>query len=464
MFKRSPRRRSSCDYKDPTDCNADYNCYWDYYDKECRRKRSPEQKDVNTSIYYRLSPDIPSAVYGHLYSYLVSDKLLDSYPHNPELFFRLLPQASRDDLVLLLNNLPDGDDWFLNEIYKSILKRFGRNDVEYILGLSGHYTLLDKYIQNNPNTDFGRITRNLAEGGHIDIIQHLISRISRISIDKVLEGAALGGHLNIAQYAIDNGANHYSGALQNAATRGHIDIINLLLPLLDENDIYSGLIGAARNAEHPDIFQDMLRRVGNDIFEEYLNMALEGAARIGNWNYMSQLIERGADINNHLVLENLGESGDLNLINTLIDSGRIEAFRFYDILSGAFMGGHLNVINDLIKRRGTEVREDVHLICAAENGHIHILERFITPNSDLLDILQSGVTTGYLPLVEYIVNLLPPTENLSWFIDHARNWGNMNIVSYLEELQRTSNWDPLPEPEPYSDYSDMSDNNDPFLL
>jgi hypothetical protein len=92
--------KSYCsDYKEPNECNSNVNCYYDYDEKHCMRKRSP--RILDHSPYYNVSEDLSIPDMKNIYSFLYTDignqRLIELYPHNPEEIIRRIKHTPNRD-------------------------------------------------------------------------------------------------------------------------------------------------------------------------------------------------------------------------------------------------------------------------------------------------------------------------------------------------------------------------------
>jgi ankyrin repeat protein len=126
------------------------------------------------------------------------------------------------------------------------------------------------------------------------------------------------------------------------------------------------------------------------------NTELILAAQNGHKEIVSELLDRGADVNasNNYGITALiyaAQNGHKEIVNELLDRGAdVNASNNYGItaLIYAARNGHTEIVNELLDNRGANVNAvnqqgDTSLICAARNGHTEIVEALLDEGADV---------------------------------------------------------------------------------
>jgi len=282
-MNRSPRRRNSIyeqydcsDYKEPNECNLNIDCFYDYDEKECRRKRSPTT--FNRSPYYNVSPDLPISNLKNIHSYLYEGnvRLIDLYPHNPrEILNRIQKYPKKniyvEEIVELINYLPNDADTFSITIFNTLKRKYNQTELSKIIGKAGNIIFLS-YLQLYEFNTYNQVMISAAEEGHRDLVERMIE-LGATDFNTTMAWAARGGHMDIIERMIELGATNFNNAMYHAAIGGHRDIVELLIQAGADN-FNMPMYGAAGGG-HRDIIEWMIQ-LGATNFNVAMELATEG--------------------------------------------------------------------------------------------------------------------------------------------------------------------------------------------
>jgi ankyrin repeat protein len=305
-MNRSPRRRNSLseqfdchDYKDPNDCNSNINCSYDYDEKECRKKRSPTT--FNRSPYYNVSPNLPISSMRNIHDFLYQGnvRLIDLYPHNPqEILYRIQHYPKKDsytdEIIELLNYLPNDTDTFSNDIFNIINRKYFKEDILEIIAKSGNEIFLSYLLQQNYNDelgvdDFNFAMAQAAEGGQRDFVERMI-QLGADDFDGAMVYAAEVGQRDIVERMIQLGADDFNRAMLFAAGAGQRDIVERMIQLGARDSFNNAAMANAAEGGHRDMVE-LLIELGADDF----NRAMRHAAEGGHRDIVERMIQLGAD-------------------------------------------------------------------------------------------------------------------------------------------------------------------------
>lgn len=229
-MRRYSRRLSTevecSEYRDVRDCTRNTKCIYDYDEKECRQKRSPTS--VTRSPYYQVSDRIPIDISRQIYSYLYHHtlRLVEYYPHNPRYIMENIMRVPEDEIVELLNYLPNTRDYFLQMLYTEITKYYSRRQLLRMIARSGHTGLL-MLSQPHTRTELNQIMVDAAVNGHMEMVEMMLD-LGADDLNQTIVLASLGGHLDIVERMVELGADNLDWALQSAELGGHPEVVEFL--------------------------------------------------------------------------------------------------------------------------------------------------------------------------------------------------------------------------------------------
>lgn len=251
--------RACSDYKEPDECGRDYNCHYDYDEKECRNKRSPT--NFTRSPYYQVSTMLPIESHKNIYSYLYGPgprlRLVEYYPHNTQYIMENIVRVPTEEVIELLNYLPDTIDLFAIRLYQKLQSESSRTDLLGIISHSGNMGFL---MMAEPFTveDANTVMNVAAQAGNRDIVELMID-LGNVDLNDALRWAAGGGHMDIVQMLVEAGATDFDRAMYMAAWKGHRDIVIFMLDK-GATQVYNAIL-AARWAGHHDIVEILQRSI-----------------------------------------------------------------------------------------------------------------------------------------------------------------------------------------------------------
>ena len=272
--------------------------------------------------------------------------------------------------------------------------------------------------------------------------------------------AANKGNKRLCELLLSFGAdaNYYApkadphSALEAAVSKGHIDIVKLLLEQ------------PRRGADFCDVLKESSliasRNGAKEIFEALVlygldkRPALRHAAYIGDKVILQKLIDSGADLNHQggysfeeetTPLLSAIVGGHLEIVRTLLDQGAdpYQKTSFANVLAAAAKGGNLEVVKLFLDLK-LPINVGSHsplcpLGCAAEEGHLDVLKILIDSGGDINynhgEALQRA---AYHRHVEIVRELLSRKANVNLenqfgqtALYHAASGGSALIVKML---------------------------------
>ncbi len=377
MYIRSPRRKASpCEYKEPNECSKDWNCIWDYDDKECRKKSPPVLLgEYSGKPVFNPTPLNLSSI-KNIYSFMSTD-IIDMYYNSPETVIDNIQhgRVSEDEITRLLNYLPDEETWFTDCIVDMIIYDVNQGDFINILdqlsaiARSGHWNMIERILPHLSTSLKRYIFTQIVRGGHLKIIQHLVQDGVRFNDPIFLRIAAMNGHLEVVKYLIS--LNHYDDdytlALEGAAGRGHLDVVKYLVS--QGVNIHNNAMESAVEGGRLNVIQYLLSEG-----VEYTDRWLLLAARYGRLNAVKYFVELGGNVqaDNNRAIQDAVANGDINMIKYLISAGA--DFRTNQILRLAIANGYLDVVKYLV-HEGADIQTNRNdfLQLAAGRGHNNIV-------------------------------------------------------------------------------------------
>ncbi|KAH8817564.1 ankyrin repeat-containing domain protein [Flagelloscypha sp. PMI_526] len=285
-----------------------------------------------------------------------------------------------------------------------------------------------------------------------------------------LQAASKAENLEIVRFLIDKGADvnargvEYGTALHAAVLRGNLDIAHLLIGKgADVNARGSITYGTALHAIASTNDLEMtsslemarfLIEKGADVDETggiYVT-ALQTAASMRNWKFVSFLIEKGADVNvrqgmHGTVLHIAAFQGNLEIIKFLIEKGA-------DV--SAVGGTYGTVLQTAVSKGNWEIkRESTALQTAASKGNWDIVRFLIEEGADVNAVaelyetaLQIAIFEGNLEMSSFLVEKGADVNAVAGILElplhiAARKW-DLEIIQFLVEngadVNRVNRW------------------------
>ncbi|KAJ3415043.1 hypothetical protein HDV05_005569 [Chytridiales sp. JEL 0842] len=267
----------------------------------------------------------------------------------------------------------------------------------------------------------------LARDGHLEALKFLLNAGYHCSNAAAID-AATAGHLNIIQHLhhIDSNCFQPNSLVDPAAATGHFAIVKFLLENRSEGCSTNAMNIAARNGH--------LRIV------EYLHLnrsegcttdAFDLAAKYGRFEIVKFLHKHRREGCTTGAMDNAARSGHINIVRFLHEFR--EEGCTTRAMNGAAAEGHLNMVKFLheFRKEGcTTLAMDV----AAEKGHFDVV-KFLHENrfeGCTTRAMNGAALYGHLDIVKYLhENRREGCSNDA--IDGAANNGHIDVVRFLLE-------------------------------
>ncbi|KAJ7604379.1 ankyrin repeat-containing domain protein [Mycena polygramma] len=246
-------------------------------------------------------------------------------------------------------------------------------------------------------------------------------------------------------------ANALDSALQGAASKGHMDIVHLLLKHgADVNGVYGksgcALYCAVQNS-HVDVVRTLLEN-GADVNAVIGDgdSALQEAVQNDHVDIVRSLLECGADVNavdGDSVLQWAAWNGHINIIHMLLDRGTdVNAVggTYGSALQAASSGGHVNIVHILLNL-GADVKYGSALHKAAWKGHVDIVRILLKRGADVNaegrkygSALQAAALKGQVDVVRILLDHGANVNAVGESVLQGAAWyGHTDIVRILLE-------------------------------
>ncbi len=277
-----------------------------------------------------------------------------------------------------------------------------------------------------------------------------LNKLSVGELDMLSDVATMCGYTDIVKILLEEDrATVSNNDLINAATYGHLDIVNLLL---DSNKGFDAsaknnhaLISAIRGG-YLDVVNRLLEvpRVVESIHNDGYELAdtiLEESVTSGNLAIVNRLLETFPEAHTERALAFSAERGYLDIVNRLLNEEEEEAEE-YDIMTAlkhAAYGGHLNVVNALLQLPGIDptYNNNELIVWATDGGHIDMVNRLLQyKDVDPTDIgnraLRSAAGGGHLDVVNRLLQDKRVTpEGRNQMLESAARWGQLEVVNRM---------------------------------
>ncbi len=230
-----------------------------------------------------------------------------------------------------------GLKYLTKDISRLPINKLGKyNVIQEFSSLEKDITLIgekgyDIYLKNNINTfntlsslsSLNLIFLAAAKKGHLDIIEYLIPKYLQSYDYRGFKLAAKNGHLNVIKYLLtdDITVSIKNNLLVEAASNGHIDIVKYLISkgaqthYLNDKAMYSAL-----KNQHSDVVKYLISIESDP--DRLIYLALTRAALYGNLELIKYLVSISQyNINFKLALTYAAQEGHLEVVKYLISKG-----------------------------------------------------------------------------------------------------------------------------------------------
>ncbi|KAJ6160634.1 hypothetical protein N7470_004030 [Penicillium chermesinum] len=298
--------------------------------------------------------------------------------------------------------------------------------------------------------------------GLTDTVNVLIDRHSYNINEKgnhgrtALVAACSRGHLEIVQMLLENGADmtlrDFDGhdSLTTASLNGHLEIVRLLVKRgadisVASNQGETSLYCAAYKG-HFEILKLLIEKGGDIEGHNFRHLTpLNAASDGGHFDVVKLLVQKGADINRpddcgRAPAHSASLKGHVAIVRLLLDKGADPSSNVqrggWTPLNVAADNGHTEVVKLLLERgadmdakEGSTQRGPLYSAC--DNGHIEIVTMLLAKGADTEDRIFGGITAIYVSAVkgrtEITKLLLEAGAKVN--IQNEHGWSPLNAAS-----------------------------------
>ncbi len=248
-----------------------------------------------------------------------------------------------------------------------------------------------------------------------------------------LQKAALNGRLDEVKHLLEAGADSKAGnsyALRCAAKNGHLEVVELLLPVSDPKANDSWALRMAAQSGHLEIVK-LLLPVSDP--KTYDSSALQRASENDHLEIVKLLLPvSDPQAVSSLALRLAAQNGHLEIVKLLLPVSDPKADNSC-ALQWAATNGHQEIIKLLMPVSDPKADDSLALRLAAGNGHLEIVKLLLPvsdPKADDSLALQWACESGFVE----IVRLLLPYSDLAKALkdpDFVRSHGCDVLLSCL---------------------------------
>ncbi|CAI7598931.1 unnamed protein product [Penicillium glandicola] len=390
----------------------------------------------------------------------------------------------------LFSRCVDGDLILAHRPWESTYQTYGKKDdlpraIQWFLA-HGHFALLLYHIKHQSNTLTEKAKRQIIKNSRMQDRGRLIELIIKQSnnsletLDYALFCASRGENIPLVEDLLRAGANakvrvYDQTALQGAAERGHLEVVERLLAWKAEVDAPAAVVNgrtalqAAAGEGHLKVVERLLS-AGADInapAADYKGRtALQGAAGGGHLEVVNLLLEAKANVNatasrgrgGRTALQAAAERGHLEVVERLLAwKAEVDApaavVNGRTALQAAAGEGHLKVVERLLSAKADiDAAGSKHyggrtaLQAAAGGGHLEVVERLLEAKADVnaaaqsregRTALQVAAERGHLEVVERLlawkaeIDAPPAAMNGRTALQAAAGEGHLKVVERL---------------------------------
>ncbi|KAI9770818.1 MAG: hypothetical protein M1839_003044 [Geoglossum umbratile] len=274
-----------------------------------------------------------------------------------------------------------------------------------------------------------RVIRWIVQNDHFALLRHIESSdANTLSLGdrrQVLVDSAAQGRSRFVDILIDLGKvgdRDLEIALQEAAGKGHLDVVERLLAAKVNVNAAAANYGgrtplqAAAGGGHLGVVERLLAAKA-DVNVGGGRTALQAAAGGGYLDVVERLLAARADVNSaaaatggQTALQVAAEEGHLGVVERLLAAkADVNAGNGWTALQVAAEGGHLGVVEKLLAAKADVNAGDgwTALQAAAEGGHLGVVQRLLAAKADVnaggRTALQAAAGRGHLDVVERLL-------------------------------------------------------------
>ncbi|CAI5742557.1 unnamed protein product [Hyaloperonospora brassicae] len=258
--------------------------------------------------------------------------------------------------------------------------------------------LLDR---GDEETVVARCTSNAmdeaATNGHLAIVQYLHCHRTEGCTVKAMDGAARNGHLEVVQFLHTQRTEGCTVAAMNgAAHNGHLDVVQYLHSHRSEGCSAAAMDGAAARG-----FLDVVRFLHESRNEGCTTKAMDGAAQSGHLEIVEYLHTKRKDGCTTDAMDGAALVGGLPIV-TFLHENRKEGCTTRAI-DGAAWRGHLDVVKFLVAKR-SEGCTFKAIDYACQNGYLEIVRVLHEQGRALCSTaaMDTAASGGHAEIVQYL--------------------------------------------------------------
>ncbi|EGG18724.1 cytochrome P450 family protein [Cavenderia fasciculata] len=336
------------------------------------------------------------------------------------------PNATLDTLIHLLEWSPDYDP------QKDYYASYYTNLVASIASV-GHVAILEHLIKRYPNLDYYNAYDMAAENGHLPILKLLTEQTSAQSndISGALDQAARRGYLDVVTYIHQtrpaSSKSEFSNALDSAGSNGHLDMLKFLLSNRVVFKCTENTANGAANNGHLHILKYLHENKIENVFSK---RCMDFASMRGHFEVVQWLHKNRTE---GCTVAALNRATTLELIRFL-HLNRTEGATTLAIDSAAFYG--LDMVKYLAENRSEGCTPTAYESAALGNVELEVFQ-YLHEKFNLectKQTLRTLAKNGRVDVIHYF-NKQFPTSNI-WkpkIMDTAAEYGQIDVVKYLHE-------------------------------
>ena len=262
-----------------------------------------------------------------------------------------------------------------------------------------NYNLL-KLLVEEPN-NYEKIMVNAASRGNIDVVKLMLEKGAK-DYNWAMRCASEGSHMDIIVLMIEKyGANDFNGAMITAAGNGQINVVRFMLAY-GANNYDAAMINAAGSGEI-DIVKLMIEKGANDY-----NSAMTEAVENGHIDVVKFMLEKGA-CNYNYQMSNASSSGYIDIVKLMLERGATD---YNDAMSCAASAGQIDIIKLMLEKGANNYNDAIGY--AEKRGYDDIVkllqEHQKTKQINNTDLKTKLLQRVYDPISKQVIEKIPANE------------------------------------------------------